>query len=93
MTPSFGSLLIGEQHQVAEAASRLVGSILGGLPVLVLVALTQEEHMSNDKQDPLSKPVPQPIEVIQFEDGYIEIFEKNMIGFGSGKAPEAAKQN
>jgi hypothetical protein len=70
-----------------------MGSIFGGPLVPVLVALTQEEPMSNDKQDPLSKPAPQPIEVIQCEDGYIEIFEKNMIGFGSGKAPEAAKKD
>lgn len=45
-------------------------------------------------QEAASPPKPdlEPIQVIQCEDGFVEIFEKNIIGFGTGKAPSQVKE-
>jgi hypothetical protein len=38
----------------------------------------------------LTQPEPQPIQVVQFADGYMAIFSKRHIAFGGGESPYAS---
>jgi hypothetical protein len=45
--------------------------------------------MTDDKTQPITtaKLAPVPVQVIQSANGYMAIYEKNLIAFGSGQLP------
>ncbi len=55
----------------------------------------KEDLMEDTKTQPAPEqnPEEEPVQVIQFADGYMEIFSKTHIAFGSGKSPWSVKES